>query len=89
MISDLQAHSKLSVFSEKNRGKSIDALQIYNATGKLQIVNITLDRQYDDPQLIFESLNSTGVDLPQPDLIRNCILMGLPLDKQKEVYAKY
>ena len=76
-------------FLEKIAEKVLTPLQIYEATGKLQIVNITLDRQYDDPQLIFESLNSTGVDLSQSDLIRNYILMGLPPNRQKEVYARY
>lgn len=53
---------------------------------KLQVVNVQLEQGKDDPQLIFESLNSTGKDLTQADLIRNFILMGLPGPKQKELY---
>ncbi len=60
--------------------------EIYQAIGKLQMVDIALDRQYDDPQAIFESLNSTGMDLKDSDLIRNFILMGLPSAKQELVY---
>jgi uncharacterized protein with ParB-like and HNH nuclease domain/predicted transport protein len=60
--------------------------EIYQAIGKLQMVDIALDRQYDDPQAIFESLNSTGMDLMDSDLIRNFILMGLPSDAQALVY---
>jgi len=59
---------------------------LYDAIGKLQIVDIVLDRQYDDPQAIFESLNSTGMDLRDSDLIRNHLLMGLDAATQTEVY---
>ena len=59
---------------------------VYESIGKLQIVNITLDRHEDDPQAIFESLNSTGMDLSQSDLIRNHILMGLEPEEQTYIY---
>lgn len=59
---------------------------IYEAIGKLQIVNITLDRNIDDAQAIFESLNSTGKELSESDLIRNYILMGLEASEQQYVY---
>lgn len=59
---------------------------LYDAIGKLQIVDIVLDRQYDDPQAIFESLNSTGLDLKDSDLIRNHLLMGLDSSTQTNVY---
>ena len=44
---------------------------------RLLFVEISLERGKDDPQRIFESLNSTGLELSQADLIRNYILMGL------------
>lgn len=56
---------------------------------KLMFVEISLERGKDDPQRIFESLNSTGLDLSQADLIRNYILMGLEPNKQREIYDKY
>lgn len=56
---------------------------------KLIFVEISLDRNYDNPQKIFESLNSTGLDLSQADLIRNYILMGLDRITQKKIYEKY
>ncbi len=59
---------------------------IYEAIGKLQIVNITLDRNVDDAQAIFESLNSTGKELSESDLIRNYVLMGLETSEQQYVY---
>jgi len=55
---------------------------VYQGIGRLIIVDVTLDRGTDDPQLIFESLNSTGMDLSQSDLIRNFILMRLPEREQ-------
>lgn len=63
--------------------------QIQEGVAKLQIVNITLDRVVDDAQLIFESLNSTGVDLSQSDLIRNYILMGLENEIQNNIYDRF
>ena len=56
---------------------------------RLVIVDVGLDRQTDDPQLIFESLNSTGVDLSQSDLIRNFILMRLPEKEQTQLYETF
>lgn len=56
---------------------------------KLKIVLIDLVRGQDDPQLIFESLNSTGVDLTAGDLIRNYILMDLEPFEQEKLYKDY
>lgn len=53
---------------------------------RLIFVEISLERGKDDPQRIFESLNSTGLDLSQSDLIRNFILMDLPPQKQNQIY---
>ena len=49
------------------------------AVRKLVVVDIALSRDQDNPQLIFESMNSTGKELSQADLIRNYVLMGLEL----------
>lgn len=53
---------------------------------KIIYVDIALEKDKDDPQRIFESLNSTGLDLSQGDLIRNYILMDLEREKQNSVY---
>lgn len=76
-------------FLEKVKSKEISPFKILEGIGKLQIVNITLDRGQDDPQLIFESLNSTGMDLSKSDLIRNYILMQLSPTQQQEIYNNY
>lgn len=56
---------------------------------KLIFVDIALERGKDNPQRIFESLNSTGLELSQADLIRNYILMGLPRREQEQVFRKF
>ncbi len=68
---------------------AVDPADVYRGIGRLVIVDVALDRQTDDPQLIFESLNSTGVDLSQSDLIRNFILMRLPEKEQTALYEMY
>ncbi len=61
---------------------------IRNGLKRLIFVEISLERDKDDPQRIFESLNSTGLDLSQSDLIRNFILMDLEPKEQHEIYEK-
>jgi uncharacterized protein with ParB-like and HNH nuclease domain/predicted transport protein len=63
--------------------------KIYNGILRLFIVDVALEKDKDNPQLIFESLNSTGLDLSQADLIRNYILMGQEIKLQTELYEKY
>lgn len=64
---------------------SID--ELYEAIFRLEIIDIFLDKE-DNPQLIFESLNSTGLDLTEADKIRNFILMGLDAKKAGRVLRK-
>ncbi len=73
-------------FNKQIESKELSPAEIYESIGKLQIVNITLDRQMDDAQAIFESLNSTGKELTESDLIRNYVLMGLDATEQTYVY---
>jgi uncharacterized protein with ParB-like and HNH nuclease domain/predicted transport protein len=76
-------------FLEQLRKPSVDLAAVYNGLGKLIIVDIALDRERDNPQLIFESLNSTGLKLSQADLIRNYILMGLDSREQADLYQRH
>ncbi|MGN8524996.1 GmrSD restriction endonuclease domain-containing protein [Helicobacter pylori] len=70
--------------------KNTDKLKtIFKGLDKLMVVEISLERGKDNPQLIFESMNSTGKDLTQTDLIKNYILMGLEPEKQKIFYKRY
>jgi uncharacterized protein with ParB-like and HNH nuclease domain/predicted transport protein len=69
--------------------KEVELSEIFKGIQKLMVVEIALDRTVDNPQLIFESLNSTGLELSQADLIRNFILMGMQPDLQKRIYDQY
>ncbi len=62
---------------------------VLKGLSKLMFVEVSLDREKDDPQRIFESLNSTGLELAQADLIRNYILMGLNRRDQNKIYQNY
>lgn len=73
----------------KNQLSMENAAIIYNGIQRLFVVDVALEREKDNPQLIFESLNSTGLDLSQADLIRNYVLMGQELSLQTELYEKY
>ncbi len=62
---------------------------IFKGLEKLMIVEIALEKGKDDPQLIFESMNSKGIELTQTDLIRNYIVMETEIEKQEGFYNKY
>ncbi|GAA7287401.1 DUF262 and DUF1524 domain-containing protein [Helicobacter pylori] len=70
--------------------KNTDKLEtIFKGLDKLMIVWIALKKGKDDPQLIFESMNSKGVELTQTDLIRNYIIMETEIEKQEDFYNQY
>ncbi|GAA7023735.1 DUF262 and DUF1524 domain-containing protein [Helicobacter pylori] len=70
--------------------KNTDELEtIFKGLEKLMIVEIALEKGKDDPQLIFESMNSKGIELAQTDLIRNYIVMETEIEKQEGFYNKY
>ncbi|MBQ7562260.1 MAG: DUF262 domain-containing protein [Synergistaceae bacterium] len=76
-------------FAKKINDKILQPAEIFESISKLQIVNITLERSLDDAQAIFESLNSTGKELSESDLIRNYLLMGLDNNEQIYIYEQY
>lgn len=86
-------HTKLTdsynfFYEQIKQGKqSVD--ELYEALGKLEVVAITLDRSLDDPQRVFESLNSTGMPLSESDKIRNFLLMNPDPIRQKHYYVSY
>lgn len=83
----LRVADNFKFFKEKINAEN--AVDIYNGIMRLFIVDVALEKDKDNPQLIFESLNSTGLDLSQADLIRNYILMGQEIKLQTELYEKY
>lgn len=73
---------------EKTIAEGFELSDILNGIKKLEIVEIILDMlQGDEPQKIFESINSTGLELSLADLIRNYLLMDDV--KQEELYEEY
>ncbi|MGN8499855.1 GmrSD restriction endonuclease domain-containing protein [Helicobacter pylori] len=75
---------------EKWISKNTDKLEtIFKGLEKLMIVWIALKKEKDDPQLIFESMNSKGIELTQTDLIRNYIIMETEVKKQEDFYNQY
>lgn len=89
---DFELGSNLTInyqyFCEMVIKEEIPVADLYAAIGKLEIISITLDPS-DNAQLIFESLNSTGLALTEGDKIRNYVLMGLPAQRQTQYYDTY
>ena len=75
-------------FYNRIQKEEITVDELFKAISKLQIISIRLNED-ENPQLIFESLNSTGLDLTEGDKIRNYVLMGQVKKKQNEFYEKY
>lgn len=78
----------LDYFRAKISGMDDQSL-LWRGLQRLSIVNVTLNPIYDNPQLVFESMNATGKPLNVADLIRNYILLGLPIDIQNEYYNNF
>lgn len=76
-------------FYERIQKNEISIDELFTAIKALEIIDISLDPTKDDAQLIFESLNSTGLDLSEGDKIRNFILMGLENNLQEKYYYDY
>ena len=76
-------------FCKRLREKTLPVDALFDALKRLVIIHIRLSASEDDPQLIFESLNSTGLALSEGDKIRNFILMGLDSLTQETFYEQY
>ena len=83
----LRVRDTFEFFEMKVRELGEDIAPLCRGLEKLLLVDISLDRGHDNPQLIFESMNSTGLELSQADLIRNYVLMGLEPDQQEKLYT--
>ncbi|GAA7657924.1 DUF262 and DUF1524 domain-containing protein [Helicobacter pylori] len=77
------------LFEEWIRKNTNQLETIFKGLDKLMIVEIALDKIKDEPQLIFESMNSKGMELTQTDLIRNYVVMETEIEKQEGFYNKY
>jgi uncharacterized protein with ParB-like and HNH nuclease domain/predicted transport protein len=85
----IRVESNFEFFTQAINAAKDEIATICKGLSKLVIVDISLDRGQDNPQLIFESLNSTGLELSQADLIRNFILMGLEPHLQTILFEQY
>jgi uncharacterized protein with ParB-like and HNH nuclease domain/predicted transport protein len=85
----LRVGANFALFQEWIASVKEDLVALCKGLVKLVVVDISLNRDQDNPQLIFESLNSTGRELSQADLIRNFILMGLEPQLQTRLYEQY
>ena len=75
-------------FADRLRAKELTPQEMFDAIRRLQVMRLKLEES-DDAQLIFESLNSTGLDLSEADMIRNYILMGQDRPTQERLYNDY
>ena len=85
----LRVTENFAFFEEQVRNLGADLPALCHGLAKLVVVDIALSRDQDNPQLIFESMNSTGRELSQADLIRNYILMGLEPAHQTRLYEDH
>jgi uncharacterized protein with ParB-like and HNH nuclease domain len=85
----VQIHTNYALFAQWSADSKTDLAAICRGLAKLVIVDIALTRDQDNPQLIFESMNATGKELSQADLIRNFVLMGLEPVLQTRLYHDY
>jgi len=79
----------IAYFRELLESDGADLVDICNGLKKLEIVDVSLSRGKDDPQLVFETMNSTGKKLSQADLIRNFVLMDVLPREQSALYEQY
>jgi Uncharacterized conserved protein len=87
--SSMRIRENFAFFEDQVKALGPDLVRLCKGLAKLVIVDIALSRDQDNPQLIFESMNSTGRELSQADLIRNFILMGLEPAHQTRLYADH
>lgn len=85
----LRVTQNFDLFSNLVAAQGGDLAPVCRGLAKLVVVDLTLSRDQDNPQLIFESMNSTGKELSQADLIRNYVLMGLEPNLQARLYEEY
>ena len=80
-------YQNYSLFKTLIAQSAVSINDLYNAVFRLEIIDVCLTNE--DPQEVFESMNSTGKSLTNTDLLRNYLLMDLPHNKQEALYKKY
>ena len=85
----IRVEQNLALFERLLAENKAGVVDVCRGLAKLVVVDVALTRGQDNPQLIFESMNSTGRELSQADLIRNFVLMGLEQQLQTSLYEQY
>ncbi len=85
----LRVSKNFDLLFEMIKQNDESVMSLCKGLSKLTMVDISLDRDHDNPQLIFESMNSTGLELSQADLIRNFVLMDLDQEHQTRLYNEH
>lgn len=80
-------YDNYAYFRKRIESSTVSPELLYNALFKLEIIDVCLTTE--DPQEVFESMNSTGKGLSNTDLLRNYLLMGLPQEEQTKLYKNY
>ena len=88
---DTNIYNNYILFKQLIKESEVSPEHLYNALNNIELVYIQLekDKKSENPQMIFESLNSTGLSLTQADLIRNFLLMNHTYDEQTKLYKEY
>ncbi len=89
--SDTNIYNNYNLFKQMISESSVSPEDLFKALNNIELVYIQLekDKKSENPQLIFESLNSTGLSLTQADLIRNFLLMNHSYTEQTQLYKEY
>ncbi len=88
-VASLRITQNYALFESWIAAPECNVATVCKGLAKLMVVDVALSRGQDNPQLIFESMNSTGRELTQADLIRNFVLMGLEPSQQIALYEQY
>lgn len=84
-----RVYTNYALFESKFADPTTDLVSVCLGLKKLIVVDVKLTRGVDNPQLVFEAMNSTGKKLSQADLIRNFVLMDLPQAEQVRLYEGF
>ena len=89
LLASSHVHKNYELLKRRVKKSTLLPRQIFDGIRRLEVVYVELNLPHENPQIIFESLNSKGLDLEDADLIKNFFFMGLDPDVQESLYVKY
>ena len=87
--SSVHVEENLAYFAKRMASDAFDPKELWNGFGKLFVIDTRLELGHDNPQLVYEALNSKGMPLTTADMVRNYILIGVPRSEQSRLYRTY